>query len=92
MGIVEQLKRLHKQTLLKMGSIKRVEVASNAGVDSEEYLSRARTLDSFINKENESEAEAEGKEEEEEANEAQQAVPSKTKVSRPRKSKTNIEL
>lgn len=83
MGIVEQLKRLHKQTLLKMGSIKRVEVASNAGVDSEEYLSRARTLDSFINKENESE---------EEANEAQQAVPSKTKVSRPRKSKTNIEL
>ena len=49
MGIVEKLKRLHKQTLLKLNNIKRVAIADEAGVNNEEYLSRARTLDSYTN-------------------------------------------
>lgn len=54
MGIVEKLKRLHKQTLLKLNNIKRVAIADEAGVNNEEYLSRARTLESYTNpKENE---------------------------------------
>ena len=49
MGIVEKLKRLHKQTLLKLKDIKRVEIAKEAGVDSQKYLNRARTLHSYLN-------------------------------------------
>ena len=49
MGIVEKLKRLHKQTLLKLNNIKRVVIADEAGVNNEEYLSRARTLESYTN-------------------------------------------
>ena len=49
MGIVEKLKRLHKQTLLKLNNIKRVAIADEAGVNNEEYLSRARTLESYTN-------------------------------------------
>ena len=49
MGIVEKLKRLHKQTLLKLKDIKRVVIADEAGVNNEEYLSRARTLESYTN-------------------------------------------
>lgn len=54
MGVVEKLKRLHKQNLLKLNNIKRVAIADEAGVNNEEYLSRARTLESYTNpKENE---------------------------------------
>ena len=54
MGIVEKLKRLHKQTLLKLKDINRIVIADEAGVNNEEYLSRARTLESYTNpKENE---------------------------------------
>ena len=49
MGIVEKLKRLHKQTLLKLKDINRVVIADEAGVNNEEYLSRARTLESYTN-------------------------------------------
>lgn len=49
MGITEKLKRLHKQTLMKLKDIKRVVIADEAGVNNEEYLNRARTLDSYIN-------------------------------------------
>ena len=49
MGVVEKLKRLHKQTLLKLKDIKRVVIADEAGVNNEEYLSRARTLNSYLN-------------------------------------------
>ena len=49
MGIVEKLKRLHKQTLLKLNNIKRAVIADEAGVNNEEYLSRARTLESYTN-------------------------------------------
>ena len=49
MGVVEKLKRLHKQTLLKLNDIKRVLIADKAGVNNEEYLGRARTLDSYVN-------------------------------------------
>lgn len=49
MGIVEKLKRLHKQTLLKLKDINRVVIADEAGVNNEEYLNRARTLDSYTN-------------------------------------------
>ena len=44
MGIVEKLKRLHKQTLLKLKDINRVVIADEAGVNNEKYLSRAKTL------------------------------------------------
>lgn len=47
MGVVDKLKRLHKQTLLKLKDIKRVVIADEAGVNNEEYLSRARTLESY---------------------------------------------
>lgn len=49
MGVIEKLKRLHKQTLLKLSDIKRTVIAKEAGVDNEEYLSRARTLNSYLN-------------------------------------------
>ena len=49
MGVVEKLKRLHKQTLLKLSNIKRAVVADEAGVNNEEYLNRARTLESYTN-------------------------------------------
>ena len=49
MGVTEKLKRIHKQTLLKLKDIKRVLIADEAGVNNEEYLNRARTLDSYIN-------------------------------------------
>lgn len=49
MGVIEKLKRLHKQTLLKLKDIKRVVIADEAGVNNEEYLSRARTLNSYLN-------------------------------------------
>lgn len=49
MGVVEKLKRLHKQTLLKLKDINRVVIADEAGVNNEEYLSRARTLGSYTN-------------------------------------------
>lgn len=56
MGVVEKLKRLHKQTLLKLRGIKRVVIAEEAGVKSEEYLNRARTLNSYLNPNLEEEA------------------------------------
>lgn len=49
MGVVDKLKRLHKQTLLKLKDIKRAVIADEAGVNNEEYLSRARTLNSYLN-------------------------------------------
>ena len=49
MGVVEKLKRLHKQTLLKLKDIKRAVIADEAGVNNEEYLSRARTLNNYLN-------------------------------------------
>lgn len=58
MGITDKLKRLHKQTLLKLKDIKRVAIADEAGVNNEEYLNRARTLDSYINPDKESQQEA----------------------------------
>ena len=58
MGIVEKLKRLHKQTLLKLKDINRVVIADEAGVNNEEYLSRARTLESYTNPKNSEEEES----------------------------------
>lgn len=49
MGVIDKLKQLHKQTLLKLKDIKRVVIADEAGVNNEEYLSRARTLNSYLN-------------------------------------------
>ena len=49
MSVVDKLKRLHKQTLLKLKDIKRAVIADEAGVNNEEYLSRARTLESYTN-------------------------------------------
>lgn len=49
MGVIEKLKRLHKQTLFKLKDINRVVIADEAGVNNEEYLSRARTLESYTN-------------------------------------------
>ena len=49
MGVVEKLKRLHKQTLLKLNNIKRAVIADEAGVNNDEYLIRARTLESYTN-------------------------------------------
>lgn len=46
MGVTEQLKKLHKQKMIKTSDIPRV---VNSGVDVDTYLSRARTLDSYIN-------------------------------------------
>lgn len=46
MGVVEQLKELHKQKMIKTSDIPRV---VNSGVDVDTYLGRARTLDSYIN-------------------------------------------
>lgn len=57
MGVVEQLKKLHKQKMIKTSDIPRV---VNSGVDVDTYLDRARTLDSYINptKENDEPVEA----------------------------------
>lgn len=49
MGVVRKLKRLRKQKKIVPNDIKRVEIADEAGVNNEEYLMRARTLDSYIN-------------------------------------------
>lgn len=49
MGVVNKLKRLHKQDMLKPKSIKRVVIADDAGVNNEKYLNRARTLESYVN-------------------------------------------
>lgn len=51
MGVVEKLKQLHKQTLLKLKDIKRVVIADEAGVNNEGYLNRARTLKSYLGNE-----------------------------------------
>ena len=51
MGIIGQLKKLHKQTLLKFSDIKRAVIAKEAGVNSDEYLSRAKTLHDCTNPE-----------------------------------------
>lgn len=51
MGVVERMKQLHKQTLLKLSNIKRVVIAKDAGADSETYLNRARTLSSYLGSE-----------------------------------------
>lgn len=44
MGVIDKIKNLHKQTLLKLKDIKRVVIADEAGVNNEKYLSRAKTL------------------------------------------------
>lgn len=49
MRVIDKIKNLHKQTLLKLKDIKRVVIADEAGVNNEEYLSRARTLESYTN-------------------------------------------
>lgn len=49
MSVVQKLKRLHKQFLLKIDNIQRAMIAKAAGVDNEEYLSRARTLKDLLN-------------------------------------------
>lgn len=45
MGVVEQLKKLHKQKKIRTSDIPRV---VNSDVDVDTYLNRARTLDSYI--------------------------------------------
>ena len=71
MGVIDKIKNLHKQTLLKLKDIKRAVIADEAGVNNEEYLNRARTLDSYINPkadegtENESSVAEESKEQQE---------------------------
>ena len=49
MGVIDKIKNLHKQTLLKLKDIKRAVIADEAGVNNEEYLNRARTLNSYLN-------------------------------------------
>lgn len=51
MGITKKLKRLHKQTLMRLKDIKRVVIADEAGVNNAEYLGRARTLKSYTDPE-----------------------------------------
>lgn len=48
MGVVNKLKRLHKQNELMPMDIGRVRVSYDAGVDNKEYLMRARTLEDYI--------------------------------------------
>lgn len=48
MGVVEKMKRLHKQKSLELSDIGRVVVAEEAGVDSPYYLRMARTLADYI--------------------------------------------
>lgn len=55
MGIVEQMKRLHKQTLLKLQDIKRIMVADEAGVNSDDYLNRAKKLKDYVSPDTEAE-------------------------------------
>lgn len=45
MGVIEKLKKLHKQTMLKLADIRSTEIVD---VDFDKYLSRARTLKSYI--------------------------------------------
>lgn len=88
MEVVEKLKRLHKQTLLKLKDIKRVVIADEAGVNNEEYLSRARTLDSYVNP-NKDEEQVETLKEETKENVQQAAQPlTATKTSSSKKAKT----
>lgn len=47
MGVVDKLKGLHKQDMLKPQDIGRVVVADEAGVNNAKYLNRARTLKSL---------------------------------------------
>lgn len=47
MGVTEKLKKLHKQKKIKTSDIPRV---VHSGVDVDTYLSRARTLDSYIDR------------------------------------------
>lgn len=54
MGIVEQMKRLHKQALLKLQDIKRIMVADEAGVNSDDYLNRAKSLKDYVSPDTES--------------------------------------
>lgn len=55
MGIVEQMKRLHKQALLKLQDIKRIMVADEAGVNSDDYLNRAKSLKDYVSPDTEAE-------------------------------------
>lgn len=88
MSVVDKLKRLHKQTLLKLKDIKRAVIADEAGVNNEEYLSRARTLDSYVNP-NKDEEQVETLKEETKENVQQAAQPLKaTKTSSSKKAKT----
>ena len=80
MGIVEKLKRLHKQTLLKLNNIKRVVIADEAGVNNEEYLSRARTLESYTNaKKSEEDVSEQGKDVQEVSQKSAKTSSKKTK-------------
>lgn len=47
MGVVSKLKRLHKQTKIRPSDIPRV---VSSGVDVDTYLSRARTLNSYLDR------------------------------------------
>lgn len=62
MGVVDKLKRLHKQTLLKLKDIKRAVIADEAGVNNEKYLNRARTLESYLNPNKKEEEDSEDEE------------------------------
>lgn len=47
MGVTEQLKKLHKQKKIRTSDVPRV---VNSGVDVDTYLDRARTLDSYTDR------------------------------------------
>lgn len=47
MGVVKQLKKLHKQKKIRTSDIPSV---VHSGVDVDTYLGRARTLDSYIDR------------------------------------------
>lgn len=96
MGVVEKLKQLHKQTLLKLSSIKRTVIAKDSGVDNEEYLNRARTLKSYIEGETETDSgssennEASDRSKEEITDEAKQKSATTAKSSSRSKKSINI--
>jgi hypothetical protein len=54
MGVIKQLKKLHKQTMLKLADIRSTQIVD---VDFGKYLSRARTLKSYTDKEEDAEVE-----------------------------------
>lgn len=54
MGVIEKLKKLHKQTMLKLADIRSTQIVD---VDFDKYLSRARTLKSYTDKEEDAEVE-----------------------------------